>query len=213
MTVVKPLAVAAHPGNAGTAGQPAGGAAPSQAYVQGFGLGVEPGDTQGPAAAPCDQCTDGDDRGQGDLGTAHPPVQAPMADAERQESSWAADPVSAGEVSAQARPGSADWEGCGLLEGASPVSGGGAPPAPSGNGVAPDQAQAVRRPPSNGAGAGAAAAASGLSNVEHREGAHTADGQGNRADAPGQRSQALDGAQAVARASGADDARPAPSTG
>ena len=216
MTVVKPLAVAAHPGNAVTAGQPAGGGAPFQASVQGFGPGAGPNDAQEPAAAPWNQCTEGDKCAHGELGTESPPDQVPTADAGRQESGWAADPGSAGEVTAapdQAPSGSAETIGCGQLEGHGPVSDGEAPPAPSGNGVAPDQAQAVRRPPSNGAGADAAAAASGSRDVGHRVDARAGNKQGGRADALGQRSQAPDGAQAGARASGGEDARPAPSTG
>ena len=214
MTVVKPLAVAAHQGNAVTAGQPAGGAAPFQASVQEFGPGAGPGDAQGPAAAPWDQYAEGDNHAEGGLATEGALVQARTADAEQQESGWAAHPGCAGEVTVQVRPGSAEREGCGLLEGpSSPICGGEAPPAPSGNGVVPDQAQAVRRPPSNGAGGDAAAAASGFRGVEHRDDARADNGQGALADAPGQRSQAHDGAQAVARTRDADDARRAPSTG
>ena len=216
MTVVKPLAVAAHPGSAVTAGQPAGGAAPFQASFQDCGPGTGPGDSEGPATAPWDQCAEGAGRAEGVLGTGGPPVQAPIADAARQESRWSADPGSAGEVTAapeQAPSGSAEGAGCGPLESPSPFVDGEALPAPSGNGVAPDQAQALRRPPSNNTGADASAAASGLSNMGHRGGAHAGDGQGGRADAPGQRSQAPDGAQAGVRAEDVDDARPAPSTG
>ena len=217
MTVVKPLAVAASASNPLAAGQPAGGAAPSPASVQGLGLGAGPADVHGAAAAdaPRDQCAEGE---PGNLGTQGTPGQAPTADVEWQERSRAADADAAGEVTAapdQAQPGPADTDGRGvvLMGGPKPVPLCGAPPASSGNGVAPNQAQAVCRPPSNGAGPDAAAAVGDLRNQERREGAHAGDGQGCRADQPEQRSQAPDEAQASARERGAHDARAVPRSG